>query len=285
MALLSATLLVLVPGSAITADAATGPDCGAAVLKADGSAWSCTFADDFSASQLDSTKWTPQLTSTSGFHSGSECFVDTPQNIAVTGGSLNLTLLKLKSQFTCGSGRNAYRTQYTSGMVSTYTKFTQTRGRFEFRAKFPGGTRKGLQSSLWMWPQTLDAKSWPYSGEIDLAEWYSQYDDRVVPYVHHYYDYKDPNVTSNNCIIANVADWHTYTLEWTADAITISYDGVQCIRTTAWAAYRASGYAPFDKPFMLAITQMLGIGTNKPNAWSMPTFPATLSVDYVRVWS
>lgn len=285
-AFVAATLVVLTPGSSVTAAAAVdGPDCGPQILKADGTPWTCTFADDFSLDQLDRTKWYPQVTATSGFHSGNECFVDTPQSIAVGSGALTLTLRKLKSQFTCGSGLKAYRTQYTSGMVSTYSKFTQARGRFEVRAKFPGGTRKGLQSAIWMWPETLDAKSWPYSGEIDIAEWYSQYPDRVVPYVHYSYDYKDPYATNNNCLVANVADWHTYVVEWTSEAITISYDNNQCTRTTAWAAYRDAGYAPFDKPFMLALTQMMGIGTNKINVWSPPTFPATTTVDYVRIWS
>ncbi|MCZ4498305.1 MAG: hypothetical protein JWQ74_858 [Marmoricola sp.] len=265
--------------------AAVQPDCGPQVLKADGTPWSCTFADDFNGTQLDRTKWYPQVTATSGYHSGSECFVDNPSSIGVANGELALTLLKLKSQFTCTSPSGSYRTQYTSGMVSTFSKFTQARGRFEVRAKFPGGTRKGLQSAIWMWPETVDARKWPYSGEIDIAEWYSQYPSLVVPYVHHYYDYKDKTVTSTTCTIGNAADWHTYAVEWTADAITIKYDGNTCISTTSWASYRAAGYAPFDKPFMIAITQMLGIGTNKINAWIPPTFPATTTVDYVRVWS
>lgn len=264
----------------------TGPDCGPTVLKADGTPWVCTFVDDFDANALDLTKWTPQLTATSGYRSGQECFVDTPGNIAVSNGELRLTLLKLKKAFTCASTISNYRTQYTSGMVSTYTKFTQAYGRFEFRAKFPGGSKPGLQSSLWMWPETLDPMRWPYSGEIDVAEWYSKYPDRVIPYVHHWYDWLDRgNVTNNNCLVDDVTDWHTYTVEWSPEAIEIMYDDVTCIRTTAWANYRALGYQPFDKPFMLAITQMMGIGVNKPNPWNPPKYPATTSVDYVKVWS
>ncbi len=285
VAALSATLLSVTTNESAGA-ALEVPGCGPEVLKADGTPWVCTFADDFEASALDPSKWTPQLTATSGYHSGQECFVNTPENIAVSQGELRLTLLKEKRPFTCASTTGSYRTQYTSGMVSTYTKFTQAYGRFEFRAKFPGGNRAGLQSSLWMWPEKLDAMAWPYSGEIDVAEWYSNYPDRVIPYVHHWYDWLDSGtVTNNTCLVKNVADWHTYTVEWTKSAIEIKYDGVTCIRTTSWANYRAFGYTPFDKPFMLAITQMMGVGNNQPNPWFPPTYPATTTVDYVRVWS
>lgn len=281
----AALVLMLVgSGSHGVAEAAVyAPDCGVTILKPDGTPWTCTFADDFDSGVLDSSKWNPQVTATSGYHSGAECFVDTPGNIGVSNGELHLTLLKLKRAFVCASPSGNYRTQLTSGMVSTYSKFTQARGRFEFRVKFPATKRVGIQSSIWMWPETLEMAKWPYSGEIDIAEWYSKYPDRVIPYVHDWYDYEDPNATSNSCIIADVAAWHTYALDWDKDALTISYDGVPCIRSTNWAAYRDSGYAPFDKPFMLALTQMQGIGVNKPNF--LTQYPATTTVDYVRVWS
>ena len=35
-------------------------DCGVTILKANGQAWTCTFADDFNGTTLDRTKWTPQ---------------------------------------------------------------------------------------------------------------------------------------------------------------------------------------------------------------------------------
>jgi beta-glucanase (GH16 family) len=286
IALSAAVMVVAGPSASETAGAATSQaDCGAQILKPDGTPWVCTFADDFNGSALDRTKWTPQLTATSGYHSGAECFVDTPDNIAVANGELKLTLLKTPSPFYCADPAGNYATQFTSGMVTTYSKFTQAGGRFEMRAKFPGGDRPGLQSSLWMWPQTLAAAAWPYSGEIDIAEWYSQYPTRVVPYVHESLDFWDPQHTNTNCIIANVNDWQTYTVVWNSTGITISYDGNTCITSTSWAAYRALGYSPFDKPFMLAITQMLGVGPNVANPWLPPTLPASTEVDYVRAWS
>jgi hypothetical protein len=42
--------------------------------------------------------------------------------------------------------------------------------------------------------------------------------------------------------------------------------------------------APFDQPFIIALTQSLGVATtaNQPDAAT--PLPATMQVDYVRVW-
>ena len=69
--------------------------------------------------------------------------------------------------------------------------------------------------------------------------------------------------------------WHTYTLEWTADRVTISVDGRTCLVNTA-------GAPSFRKPFIIALSQLMGVGAN---ALTSPmTTPATTYVDYVRVW-
>ena len=73
------------------------PNCGGTTIyKPDGSAWKCTFDDEFTGYTLDSTKWTVQQTATSGFTTGpvgSEvCYLNSPNNVSVSGGYLNLTV-------------------------------------------------------------------------------------------------------------------------------------------------------------------------------------------------
>ena len=41
--------------------------------------------------------------------------------------------------------------------------------------------------------------------------------------------------------------------------------------------------APFDQPFIVALTQALGVGANAVTAAT--PLPATTQIDYVRVWS
>jgi beta-glucanase (GH16 family) len=278
------TTTTAAPTTTTTAPPVDGTCGGTALLKADGSAWQCSFDDEFNGTSLDTSKWMVQTTAASGFHSGPECFVNTPNNISESGGNLNLTVRKEASKFTCQSSSGSYSTQYTSGMVMTYGLFSQAYGRFEVRAKLPAAKVKGLQESFWLWPDNpyKYGVAWPSSGEIDIAEIYSKYPDRAIPYVHYVSDGVDPNVTNNYCLIDDITKYHTYTAEWTPTAITITYDGQTCL-VDSWNPKGLTKPAPFDSPFMVALTQALGIGDNAFNALTTP-LPATTSVDYVRVW-
>jgi beta-glucanase (GH16 family) len=268
-----------------TAPPAAGSCGGTPVLKADGSPWQCSFDDEFDGSSLDRSKWVVQTTAASGFHNGPECFVDSPNNVAVTGGNLLLTVRKEAAPFTCKASSSSYSTQYTSGMVMTYGKFSQTYGRFEVRAKLPAAKVKGLQESFWLWPDNpyKYGVAWPSSGEIDWAEIYSQYPDRAIPYVHYVPGVVDPNVTNNYCLINDISQYHTYTAEWTPTEITIKYDGQTCLVDRWTPKSPLVRPAPFDQPFMVALTQALGIGTNAFDAAKTP-LPATTTIDYLRVW-
>jgi beta-glucanase (GH16 family) len=240
--------------------------------------WQCTFSDDFDGTTLDTSKWVAQRTDTSGYTSGkTACFVDSPDNVSVSNGTLQLTARQEASPFTCSDPSGDFDTQYTSGMVSTAGgRFSQAYGRFEVRARVSAAHTSGLQSSFWLWPTDPNKYgSWPGSGEIDIAELYSQYADRAIPYVH--YTSPDANVTNNSCIIGNSGDFHTYAVEWTPTSIKVVYDGNTCLIDTLAAAH------PFDQPFIVVLTQALGIGTNDFNPATTP-LPATTTVDYVRVW-
>lgn len=270
---------VLVPlGSA----SAVAPNCGKTIYKADGTPWTCTFADDFNGLSLDRTKWVPQVTATSGYGQSGACFMDSTQNISVLLGTLSLTARKTSKPFVCKDGSSSFVTQATSGMVTTYKTFSQAYGRFEFRALFPNTTQQGLQSSLWMWP----ADYFTYgvlSGEIDVAEWYSRYSDRAIPYLH--YTNIDPTaqITNNYCLVKRGA-WHTYRLDWTPSTITISYDNQVCLQNTALLPLGLLTPTPFNQPYILAMTQLLGSGDANAVTAKTP-FPATTKVDYVHVWS
>src|SRR4051794_34232681 len=81
------------------AEAAT---CGSALIKkSTGGYWQCTFADEFDGSALNRNKWVPQRTDSSGFWDGTACYVDDPQNVAVSNGTLKLTARKEAAPFYC----------------------------------------------------------------------------------------------------------------------------------------------------------------------------------------
>lgn len=265
-----------------------GP-CGPTIRKPDGTAWTCTFADDFDGTALDRTKWSSQQTALNGISVGGECLVDSPNNISVSDGTLRLTVREEDEPFMCGPTGRRFLTQYTSGGVTTYGKFSQTYGRFAFRAKFPGLKVPGIQSSLWLYPEKLTYGSWPASGEIDVAEFYSSVYDRAIPYLHYNAEglnFAGPTGMTNWLCKLDTTQFHDYVAEWTPYSIKISFDGQVCLEHVIDPAPPLTGSQPFDKPFTMIITQTLGSlsGANIFSSLWTP-LPQTTVVDWVRAWA
>jgi len=250
-----------------------GPCQGTTPLGLSGG-WNCTFDDEFNGTSLNTSQWVPQLTANSGYVAGPDCYVNSPSTISVSGGYLNLSVRKV-APFTCVPG---YTSDYVAGMVSTSGLFHQTYGAFEVNAKLPASTVSGLQETFWLYPQTLTYGKWPNSGEIDFAEFYSQYSGYDIPYIHYAQSSSDPNVTAHDCTI-DQNSFNTYGVDWTPTSITILYNGTTCL-----VDHPTTGSRPFDQPFFIALTQALGIGTNAASP-STPVSTATTQVDWVRAWS
>src|SRR6266496_3986561 len=91
-----AALLALGLGSHADAAGAPGKEgCGPKqIRKSDGGYWQCTFADNFGGTSVDPSKWIAQRTDASGFGDGTSCFVDSPDNVSVSDGNLQLTSRK-----------------------------------------------------------------------------------------------------------------------------------------------------------------------------------------------
>ena len=258
-------------------------DCGGQpTVSVDGQQWQCTFDDEFNGTALDTSNWAVQQTADGGYHSGMECFEDSPSNVSVSGGTLNLTAEQMPSSFLC-PGDPPYYTQYTSGMVSTDQLFDQTGGLFEVRAKISGADTQGLQTSFWLYPAQLTYGPWPESGEIDIAELFSQYPTLAIPFVHYNNSANDPDDTNDTCAIGDPSEFHTYAVEWTPQSLTFLYDGQTCLVDHWNAASPLADPAPFNEPFYICLTQALGIGTNDFTPGTTP-LPASTSVDWVRVW-
>ena len=291
LAILLLPVLLTAVGVATTAASANGrpgsgaPYCGPAIRKDLFSNWTCTFDDEFDGTALDPHKWVPVTTAASGLVPGPGCYVNSPNNIAVYGGALHLTARQEAAPFPCSGPYGTSWTSYSSGQVATYGLFAQQYGRFAVRAAFPAVTVAGLQSTLWLWPQNPAVTG--SVGEIDFAEWYSNYPDRNVPYIHYQYDASTTNalsatnvVTNNDCVIGNLSAFHEYVATWTPTSILIQVDGTTCLVDN----YSAAGADPFAQPYFVALTQALGIGSNAFNPWGTP-LPATTTIDYVRVWN
>ncbi|WP_436699667.1 glycoside hydrolase family 16 protein [Nocardioides sp. BYT-33-1] len=255
--------------------------CGPRPRRADGTHWSCTFADDFSGGELDRTRWAPQTVFSSGDKLGRyACYRDHPNNVSVSGGALHLTLRREDRPILC-LRNGLLPTVYSSGMVSTHRLFSQQYGRFEARYANTGTVVPGLQETFWLWPDDRYQKPldlWPAAGEIDIAETYSQHPDLAIPFLHYTRNDNGGPVpglnTAWNCRALR-GGYNTYTLEWTPTRLEILVNGRSCLVNT-------SGDEAFHKPYIVALTMLLGASGNK--ATDATPLPATMSIDYVRVW-
>jgi beta-glucanase (GH16 family) len=136
-----------------------------------------------------------------------------------------------------------------------------------------------------MWPDTVVPGE---HDEIDIAEWYSQYSNLVIPYLHYNAGATSLTsiapltgtnvVTNTNFAVKNTNAFHEYAAEWTPTTISIFVDG----QTVLINHVAASGGAPFARSFFLLLTACLGQGTNALT--SKTPLPAATQIDWVRAW-
>ncbi|CAN5580882.1 hypothetical protein BH10PSE5_BH10PSE5_22060 [soil metagenome] len=157
--------------------------------------------------------------------------------------------------------------QYTSGLLTTQTSFSQVYGYFEIRADLPEG--KGMWPAFWLTPTD---GTWP--PELDVFEQVGS--DTVYQTSHS--EIGGHNVEqSNGVYLPNLTTgFHTFSVLWTAEKLTWYVDGD--------ATFSAATPADMHKPMFMLVN--LGIGGYFPGDPDATTpWPAQLSVDYIRAYS
>jgi beta-glucanase (GH16 family) len=283
-ALAAAAALVgtLVPTAPVGASASKTRACGAPVAKVSGGNWTCTFADEFGGARLDTDKWHAYTSTAGGFRGGDECYA--PGNVRVASGTLQLSATRSAAGFDCAGVPSRYR----SGMVLSKGLFSQAYGRFEMRAKIPAGV--GFQPAFWLLPENpFGSRGYSY-GEIDVMEAWGTYPGIASPHLHYVKTPGTPMSGKYCSVPTNATAYHTYALEWTTRKMTFSYDGRTCW-STSWRPIPrfqppgAVAPTPFDQKFYIIVNLAMGGSTTPSNrATSRTTFPATMSVDYIRAW-
>lgn len=237
--------------------------------------WTLVFQDEFEGDTLDTGKWTtcypwfdPAGGCTNEGNSELEWYL--PQAVTVAGGALTL-----HADYGSYTGTNGKVYSYTSGMIasgatpSTGPRFVYQYGYAEARLKLPAG--RGLWPAFWLAPAD---GTWP--PEVDIAERVGGTSPNKVEMVLHF---ALPQGGHDSSITEFVgpdfqAEWHVFGLEWTPDDLTWYVDGVERKH------YTKIKNIP-QKP-MYPIVSLAVLGRRPPDATVQ--FPATFSVDYVRVW-
>ena len=181
------------------------------------------------------------------------------------------------------SGHGVTRS-YTSARLKTEGLFSVAYGRIDASIKIPAG--RGLWPAFWALGEDVESAGWPASGEIDVME--SLGDNPFTAYgsIHG----PQAGRTGGYGIVAPfhsptslAAGFHDYGVQWSANSIVFSVDGRPYATRTPGQLERAQQWA-FNKPFFLLLN--LAVGGDWPGAPSAATqFPATMLVDWVRVYS
>ena len=230
------------------------------------------FDDEFNGSSLDLHRWYrcyPYEDESYGCTNGPPYDLEWywKHSVSVAGGQLRLTARR----------QQVHGYHYTSGLIVTGGSphrppaFSFLYGYAEMRAKFPPGA--GMWPAFWLlpangqWPPEIDAMEWQGgTPTIDYAtiHWGKQVNGR-----------HPSDGTAYQTGVDLSAGFHTYGVDWQADAVTWYFDGRVIKKFTNRAAIP-------HQPMYLLVDLAVGGWISFPTARTR--FPATMAVDYVRVW-
>lgn len=227
--------------------------------------------DNFNTATLDQSKWTLEVNGSGGGNNELQYYTN-GTNLDISAGNLNI--IAKKEAF---MGKD-----YTSSRLITKDKGDWLYGRFEVRAKLPKG--RGTWPAIWMLYSENTYGNWPASGEIDIME-HVGYDPNVIHATVHtsaYNHTKGTQKSAQKTIPTATDDFHVYRVDWTPYAVRGFIDGEQYFEFinenkgfTTW---------PFDKKFFMILNVAVGGDWGGAQGIDNTIFPATMSVDYVKVY-
>lgn len=242
--------------------------------------WQLVWQDEFNGKSLDTSKWTVLIRETSK-HGELQYYV--PDEVYIENG-----FLRIRSRV-----RKYGSKEYTSGRLDTEGKFAPVYGRFEIRARLPGG--QGLWPAHWLYPQDrnwlmektmedavaagnerLIPEERPWYTEIDIMEFLG-HEPGVLYGTIHYCSFDGARRSSSGTWRSTVdytQDFHIYALEWEPDSIRWFIDGNRIHAT-------ANGI-PHTPHYLILNTAVGGSWPGDPD--STTVFPQYHDIDWVRVY-
>lgn len=229
--------------------------------------------DEFNGNNLNPNIWTFDIGNGGWGNNELEYYTSRTNNAYVANGLLHIVALQ---ESTNGSS-------YTSARIKSEGLFAFTYGRLEWRAQLPYGV--GFWPALWMLGTNITSVGWPTCGEIDVLENAGTNTTMAQSSIHYGGD-----ATSIYNFIGGggVTNFHTYTLDWTTNALLFYVDGHLFETQTGWGNGGGPYPFPFNQPFFLIMN--LAVGGNyvgNPSVSqinSQTTFPGQVLVDYVRIY-
>ena len=248
-------------------------------------AWSDEF-DGAAGSRVDPAKWGHDLGDGCGNgicgwgNNEKEYYTDATENVSLDGqGHLQIVARQAPAGLTCYYGA----CRYTSGKITTRGKMNAAPGRVEARLKLPAG--QGLWPAFWMLGSGFPSVSWPACGELDIMENKGSTASATSSAIH------GPGYSGNTPFAhlnqlpggALTSDFHTYAVEWDGESVRFSVDSAvhYSVARTDLLQY---GSSVISQPYFVILNLAVG-GQFDGDPSSNAIFPATMLVDWVRVYS
>jgi len=193
-------------------------------------------------------------------------------NAIVKNGKLYITALKQTKE----------NNKYTSARLFTKDKVEFMYGRIEISAKLPAG--RGTWPAIWMLGKNRTAISWPECGEIDIMEHVGYDPDSIHGTIHSKaYNHIRGTQKGKAIFIKNpYTVFNTYAIEWTPEKIDFIVNDV--VYNSFKNEHRSTAEWPFDQPFYLILNLAVGGNWGGKMGVDDNVFPATMEVDYIRVF-
>lgn len=249
--------------------------------------WGLVFSDDFDGDTLDTTKWNRidyvNWSSVSDWRK----YQSRDEELVTMNGDGTVSLWGKYGDYTSQSDQSGANDTYACGGIFTEKTFTFQYGYVEVRAKFD--CAPGVWPAIWMMPTN---GPWPQTGEIDIME-HLNYEGIVHQTLH--YNAANGQKTTSGTVnanggstayfdsVADKADFHTYGVEWTPEAVVFYMDGNPTLTTKADPNNPNWPFNMEDNPYYLLLDMQLGGGWvgeigNIGDGVAM-------TVDYVHVYS
>ena len=249
--------------------------------------WTLAWSDEFdgaAGSGVDASKWGHDLGD--GCSSGNcgwgnnekEYYTNATDNVSLDGqGHLQIVARK-------ASGLGCYygACRYTSGKITTRGKMTAAPGRVEARIKLPTG--QGLWPAFWMLGSGFPGVGWPACGELDIMENKGSQPTATSSAIHGPgYSGNTPFAHLNGFTTGATTDFHTYAVEWDGNVVRFSVDSATHY-TVARTDLLQYGSSVISESYFVILNLAVG-GHFDGDPQSDAIFPATMLVDWVRVYS
>lgn len=193
----------------------------------------------------------------------------------------------------------------SSACITTHGKHAWTYGRFEIRARVPGG--RGVWPAIWMLGEDIGEVGWPRCGEIDIMEFVG-FEPDVLHFTLHGPGQKPDggrkpsargskaagkrlapvrHVMTPGCRLVHppaLDSFVTYVLEWEPSALRLFIDGTLLREFTKKTDLAEFSPYPFRKPHYLLLNLAIGGAWGGQKGIDPGIFPAQFEVEYVRVY-